>query len=359
MSASERRQRVDAWRVSWRVAAFTTLVSTGVTGCGHAPVPPSPSAQAAEAARRDRLPEDNRDLDANWKNLDVKVAYEQDRALAEVDMKRPKLRFFYRPAAAAKEQPHAEPAAPTPDRAVPVALRKLVPFDVESVAVHGGELVFVDMSKPNKPEVWLSKLEVSLENLASRPNLAEGRPVLLGAHARVQSSGDLAVFVSADPWSDSLNFSGRAVLQGLALRDVSAFTADAAQLQVPKGTLDLYVTFTVKDGKITGGVKPLLKNVEIRASERGFWARSKAWFADHVVSLFSDRVRRRNAVATVVPLEGTLEGPKTDLLTILAGVLYNAYLRGLAAGFAGLPPEAAAASARTPWRVARVEKATP
>jgi hypothetical protein len=202
-------------------------------------------------------------------------------------------------------------------------------------------------------------LEVSLENLASRPNLAEGRPVLLGAHAQVQSSGDLAVFVSADPWSDSLNFSGRAVLQGLAMRDLSAFTADAAKLQVPKGTLDLYVTFTVKDGKITGGVKPLLKNAEIRSSDSGFWARTKAWFADHVVSLFSDRVSHRNAVATVVPLEGTIEGPKADLLTTLAGVLYNAYLRGLAAGFAGLPPEQATIVAPSPSRMARAERAIP
>ena len=353
--------RAYAKRQSYPSAAAFASVAVawlGVTSCGHAPVPASPSVQAAEAARQERLPEDNRDLDANWKNLDIKVAYENDRALASVDMKRPKLRFFYRPSTPT-EKPAAAPATTTPDRAVPQALQKLVPFDVESVAVHGGEVVFVDMSKPTKPEVWLSKLEVSLENLASRPNLAEGRPVLLGAHAQVQSSGDLAVFVSADPWSDSLNFSGRAVLQGLAMRDLSAFTADAAKLQVPKGTLDLYVTFTVKDGKITGGVKPLLKNAEIRSSDSGFWARSKAWFADHVVSLFSDRVSRRNAVATVVPLEGTIEGPKADLLTTLAGVLYNAYLRGLAAGFAGLPPERATLISPSLSRVARAERAVP
>ena len=329
--------------------------------CGHAPPPVPPSVRAAEDARRDRLPDDSRDLDAKWKDLSVAVDYEKERALAAVDVREPKVRFFYRPdtdekaaeaahkAAEAVDENAVNKNAPpvekvSPDRAVPIALRKVVPFDIQSVAVHGGEITFVDTTKKTKPELWLSKLEVSLENLASRESLSEGRPVLLGAHAQVQSSGDLAVFVSADPWSDSLNFSGRAVLRGLATRDLYGFLAEASDVQMPQGTIDLYVTFAVKDGKITGGVKPLLKNVEVRAADSGAWPRFKAWFADHVIGLFSDRVQRRNAVATVIPLEGTITDPKTDLLTTLAGVLYNAYLKGLAAGFGGLPPASAQAT---------------
>jgi len=332
-------------------------------GCGHAPPPASPTVQRAEEQRRARLPDDNRKTDSNWRDLRVKVQYRDQRAWAAVQVREPKVRFFYRPPetaeapeqkadaetkgeATAKTEPGSAPAPSAsparaesdPAAAIPEALRKAVPFDVESIDVYGGDVTFVDMSKASKPELWLSDLEVSWENLASRPELAEERPVLLEAHAKVQHTGDLAVFISADPWSDRLNFSGRAVLQGLATKELYGFLAETADLQIPQGTLDLYVAFTLKDGHLTGGVKPLLRNADVRAASPGFFARTKAFIADHVLSIFSDRVPRRNAVATVIPLDGTINAPKADLLPTVIGVLYNAYLRGLAAGFGGLPP---------------------
>ena len=54
--------------------------------------------------------------------------------------------------------------------------------------------------------------------------------------------------------------------------------------------------------------------------------------------MFSDRVPNRNAVATVIPIKGTLTGPDVQLWPSIFGVLRNAFVEGLTSGYAHLPP---------------------
>ncbi len=328
--------------------ACAVLACLAMLGCGHAPPRSTLEVRAAEQDRRDRLPDDKRTLDGTWDDIRVKVAYVDGRTQATLELRHPKLRFFYQPPAPEKEKASSEAkakeqsegkTASDPSHAVPEALRKMAPFDIDRIEIYDGELVFVDMSKPAKPEIWLSELEVSIENLASRAGMAEGRPVLLTARAKAQRSGEMALFVSADPWSDDLNFAGRVSLEGLATKELYGFLADAARLQIPKGTLDMYIAFTAKHGHITGGVKPILRNAEVAPVASGAVARLRAWAADTILSLYSDRVKGRNAVATVVPIRGDLEGPAIKLWPAVAGLLYNAYVNGLSAGFGGVPVE--------------------
>ena len=101
----------------------------------------------------------------------------------------------------------------------------------------------------------------------------------------------------------------------------------------------MYIAFTAKHGHITGGVKPILRNAEVAPVASGAVARLRAWAADTILSLYSDRVKGRNAVATVIPIRGDVEGPAFKLWPAIAGVLYNAYVNGLSAGFGGVPVE--------------------
>jgi hypothetical protein len=325
------------------------VLLAALLGCAHAPTP-SPQVKAAETRRLDRLPDDERTLDGTWDDVRVRVSQAGGRTQATLEVRHPKLRFFYRPepaGAADRGKPAAtdkpEPTAKGPSKSVPEALRRMAPFDVDRIEIHAGELVFVDMSKPAKPELWLSNLEVSIENVASRPGMAEWRPVLLTASAKVQHSGDLALFVTADPWSEDLNFSGRASVERLATKELYGFLADSAKLQLPNGALDLFVAFTAKDAKVVGGVKAILQNPDVRPVEGGVLARMKAWAVERVLSLTSDRVKGRNAVATVLPISGELAAPRAELWPAIAGVLYNAYVTGVAAGFGGVPASASTA----------------
>jgi hypothetical protein len=62
------------------------------------------------------------------------------------------------------------------------------------------------------------------------------------------------------------------------------------------------------------------------------------WVADISLRLFSDRVPGGTEVATVVPIEGRLDRPEVQLWPTVLGIVRNAFVEGISAGFAHLPP---------------------
>lgn len=216
-------------------------------------------------------------------------------------------------------------------------LHKITPLDVDHIDILDGEVAFVDTSREERPELWLHDLQLSVENLTNRVRLTEGRPVLLTASATLAKSGAVSILITADPFEKGLTFSGRAAIVGLRTAELYRFIEPATKMQAPEGTIDLFVEFDCRNGQLTGGVKPVLKNVKIRPDDKGFFTTLKAWVTDLAIKLFSDRVPDRNAVATVIPIKGTLAGPDVDLWPAIFGVMRNAFVEGLTSGYARLP----------------------
>jgi hypothetical protein len=217
-------------------------------------------------------------------------------------------------------------------------LQEVLPLELARIEILRGELLYRDLTAPRHPELWVHQLEVAAENLPTRARLTGGRPATVSASGVVGRSGDMTLFVSADPFASPLAFGGRFELVGLRVAELHDFVAPRTDLQAPEGTLDLFAEFTSKNGRIRGGVKPVLKNVEVRPAKPGVVAKVKAWFADSAVEAASDRVPGRNAVATVTPIEGRVMEPDVQLWPAIFGVVRNAFVEGLASGFSHLPP---------------------
>lgn len=221
------------------------------------------------------------------------------------------------------------------------ALSKLIPARVERVEIRGGEVVYRDRIDAGHPELWLSGLELAAENLTTRASLAGGQPATVSARGTLGRSGKLSGFVSANLFARKLDFAGNLAVRGWQVAELYALVEPATKLQTPRGTVDLYAEWKARDGAISGGVKPVLKDVEVRPTEASLGNRLKAWLTDRGLHLFSDRVPGRNAVATVVPIEGKLAEPELQLWPTVIGVVRNAFVEGVTAGFENLPPGAA------------------
>lgn len=261
------------------------------------------------------------------------------RLMGSLRLDEPKLTITQGP-----ETKKVERKAAAPD--LSEALREAIPGKVARIEIHDGELNFRGRPAERgaaRPELWLHRLDVVAENLATRPGLTGGRPAVISGHARLGRSGDVSLFVSADPLASPLSFAGRAAVEGFRVAELYNFVAPATGLKAEKGTIDVFAEFVSKEGMLKGGVKPLLKNVEIEAVEPDLWDRLKAWMADTSVELASDRVPERNAVATTIPLSGRLTDPTLQLWPTVLGVVRNAFVRGLSSGFTNLPPPTAPA----------------
>ena len=220
------------------------------------------------------------------------------------------------------------------------ALEKVIPARVDRVEVREGELLYRDVTAPRHPEFWLHDIELAAENLTTRKRLAGGRPATVSARATLGKSGTVTFFASADLFAAKPEFAGQLALRGWRVAELYDLEEPATKLQTPKGSLDLFVEFKARDGAISGGVKPVLRNVEVRPTEDGFGNRLKAWLADKGLRLFSDRVPERNAAATVIPIQGRLAQPDVQIWPTILGVVRNAFVEGISAGFAHLPPPA-------------------
>ena len=221
-------------------------------------------------------------------------------------------------------------------------ISKLAPLDVDRIEVKRGEVAFIDDTAATSPAIWLHDLDGTLENLATRVGLAHGQPTTVAASGTLQKTGQVSVFLTADPFAKALAFSGRASVEGLAMADVGNFLVHKADLAPSRGTIDLFAEFDAHDGRISGGVKPVLKHASVKPAKGGIGPQLKAWIADVGLKLFSDRVPGRDAAAAVIPIKGTIHGPEPQLWPTIWGVLRNAFVVGIDSGFRGLPAGASA-----------------
>jgi hypothetical protein len=329
------------------------VLSALIAGCGHGS-PPAPATSAPAAAEK-RAPgarpeERGRLMEAEWKEVEVKTSKHGREVSAALELTAPNIRLYHaapdeatkQEAEQAKKQAKEKAKGDQPELIdLGAQLHKITPLDVDHIDIIDGQVAFVDVSRPERPELWLHDLQLSVENLTTRLHLTEGRPVLLTATGTLANSGAVSIFITADPFEKGLTFSGRASIVGLQTAELYKFIQSATNLQVPHGTVDLYVEFDCRNGALTGGVKPVLKNVEVRPDSKNPWTVLKAWASDVALRIFSDRVQERNAVATVLPIKGSLTSPDLQLWPAIFGVMRNAFVEGLTSGYAYLPPSTA------------------
>jgi hypothetical protein len=236
-------------------------------------------------------------------------------------------------------------------------ISKLPPMAIERIDVQRGAVAFIEETGDGRPALWLHDLDAAVENLATRPALAHGEPAMLAASSSVQKTGQLSIFVTADPFSRRITLCARASIEHLDLREVASLVAKESDYAPRRGTIDLFAEVHVLDGRISGGVKPVLKNVDAAPSRRGLAPKLKAWLVD-AGQRPADRAGGRRAATEVVPLDGDISDPKADTWPATWTLLRNALANGLTAMLEELPRAMsqkgiAALKARTPSRGGR------
>lgn len=232
-----------------------------------------------------------------------------------------------------------EKAAEIPD--VRPMLRKVIPARVDRIDVVDGEVLLRDLTLDTHPEIWLHRIDATVKNLATRRALAKGRQATLEMRGRLGKSGGVALDLAADPFAAPLKFDGEFTLRNWKLAELYDIEQAKADLQTPEGTIDVYAKFKGRDGTISGGVKPILKNVKVRPTTEHFGDRVKAWLADKGLRMFSHHGAEGRETATVIPIQGRLDDPDIQLWPTILGVVRNAFVEGVTGGFTYLPPPAA------------------
>jgi hypothetical protein len=213
-------------------------------------------------------------------------------------------------------------------------LDALFPFGIERFVLRDGELRFEAQTTDPKVDVYVSDLYLEARNLTDVRGHDPGDPLLAEAEAagRPFGTGELEVRLRFDPRTEQPRFELDASVRKVELTDLNDFLRAYGRVDAESGTFEMFTEFAGSDGEVEGYVKTLFADVDLVSAEEihgpgdaleAFWEGLVQLGAELLENKSDDRV------AAYVPLRGRTDNVDSDLLTIIASLLRNAFVAAM------------------------------
>ena len=209
-------------------------------------------------------------------------------------------------------------------------IRDLFPFRINSAQIKDGAIHFRAFHTAPPVDLHLTSLEAEIENLTNihddvAPLISTVRARALAMeHARVDYEMRL------DPFSYRPTFEMAVRVIGLDVTKTNSLAQAYGRFDFESGWFDLVVELVAREGLVTGYVKPLFRHLTIfdfRNDVRGANLLSVFWQA--LVGAGAQIVTNpgRDQIATVIPVSGSMDSPRSNTLAALGNLLHNAFVR--------------------------------
>jgi hypothetical protein len=218
-------------------------------------------------------------------------------------------------------------------------IKDLFPFKINGCEIRNGTVHFRATHKGPPVDVYVSKLDGSIENLTNIHDDVTPLFATVRARGTAMDHATLEYEMRLDPLAYRPTFQLAARLLGLDVTKINALSRAYAELDFEHGWFDLVVELNAQHGFVRGYVKPLFRNLEVfdPASDDGnllnlFWQALVGAAAD----IFKNHPR--DQVATVIPMQGDLGKMRSDVLQTVGNLLRNAFVRAYLPRLHGVAP---------------------
>jgi hypothetical protein len=210
-------------------------------------------------------------------------------------------------------------------------IRDLFPFKINSAIVHDGAIHFRVYKKANPLDVYLSKVEVSIDNLTNIRDETTPLVSTVTATGLAMDQAKVEYKMTLDPFSYRPTFHMAMRLLGLDVTKINDLALAYARFDFKRGWFDLVVETDSKEGQYTGYVKPLFRNLQVFNLEKDIKTDNPLQFfwtalVGAVASLLKNQPR--DQFGTLIPFSGDVETTTTaDILPAIGNILRNAFVR--------------------------------
>jgi len=216
-------------------------------------------------------------------------------------------------------------------------LSALFPFKINSAEVRDGRIAFRAFRTEPPVDVYLSEVRGTVSDLT---NITEDLAPLFAkvrAHAKAMDDAELELEVDLDAFAYRPTFKLALRLLGLDVEKVNSLARAYGNFDFEHGWLDLVVELDAKEGFVEGYVKPLFRNLRVFDVGSDLRVDVLSTFWEALVGLGGALFKNQphDQLATVIPVRGQLTDPRTDLLSTLANLLRNAFVRAYLPRFQG------------------------
>ena len=205
---------------------------------------------------------------------------------------------------------------------------------IDRLAITKGTLGFVNRSAMPEYRLVLSDVDLTLENLSNQR--FEGTAVAR-LRGRLMGTGETQATMTLRPRRQGAEMDLTARVESADMARMSGLVRSYGGFDVAAGELSVYSELRVRNGAITGYVKPLFRNVKVGAPE-GQESESKGLgrrLYESAVAIAARILKNhsRGEVATVVSISGRVDQPDVSMWEIVGHLFQNAFIKAILPGF--------------------------
>lgn len=207
-------------------------------------------------------------------------------------------------------------------------LKSFMPLKINRFEIKNGKLQYIDKTSSPKVDVSMDRTHILATNLSSVEDTA-----ILPSVVRVTADiyqGNMELNIKLDALSEKPLFDMNAKIEKTQLPKLNDFFKAYANIDINKGTLNAYAEIAAKDGKFTGYVKPVIKDLDVLGPEdRDDKFLDKVW--EGLIGFIGVVVenRKKDQVATKIPLNGDFGNVDVGTTSAVVYLLRNAFIQAI------------------------------
>ncbi len=213
--------------------------------------------------------------------------------------------------------------------------RNSFPMELNKLEVRNTRVRFIDRSEDPVAEVGVENLHIVARDLQNRPK-ANGDP--LPAKVRIEATttgnGQLRSEIQVNPIAEEPTFMANMELRGVELSAANDFLNAYADVDVARGTFEMFFEVEAGGGAYNGYVKPMFHDLEFETAnddEKNILERAKEKVVSAVATVLENN--QEEQVATRAPFNGNFADNEVDVWSTIGTLFRNAFVQALRGGF--------------------------
>ena len=204
---------------------------------------------------------------------------------------------------------------------------------IERLDLLGISVAFVNETRQPPYRVLFTDTNVRLTGLTNKSGEAPARVSMRG---KFMGSGATDASLSFRPSEKGGTLDMKVSIEHTDMAKMNDLLRSFGKIEVTAGDFSLFSEVQVKDGVITGYVKPLFKGITVAnagaaSEEKTFGQKLKEHLVSGLAKVLRNRPRRE--VATKADLSGRLDNPRTSVVQIVVKLVQNAFFKAILPGF--------------------------
>lgn len=223
-------------------------------------------------------------------------------------------------------------------------LEKLLPITLNEVRIEDATLNFHNFNSRPPVDLKATQLNAKVLNLTNVRNEKGRRDARFDGSARLLGDARVESRATFDPFSDFDNFEFRLRATGIELRRLNDFASAYGKFDFNAGHGDLVIEAQASDGRLSGYIKPLLRDVDVFDWQQDVENKNKGWFRSiwEVLVGTSETVLKnqpKNQFATRVELSGSVHKQDVSAFEAFLQILRNGFIEAFNARYEQPSPD--------------------